>query len=131
VRKVGASAEVPAEAPYLIGNRGTPYTNAYATHTQTRRWSRRRSIVIAFPISDLAGCLADVLTLPKFPHVGSRVVYLVRAKGSEVATQVMAAERIDEEDRRGRHECYNATARAAGFIKDAFDREQADRKPAA
>jgi hypothetical protein len=41
----------------------------------------------------------------------------------------MAAERIDEEDRRGRHECCNATARALGFIKDAFDREQADRTP--
>jgi hypothetical protein len=78
-----------------IGIRHTQ--NAYATFTQARRRSRKRSVIIALFVSELAGCLADVLTLPKFREVGSRVVYLVRAKGSEKAIEVMAAERIDEE----------------------------------
>jgi hypothetical protein len=46
-----------------------------------------------------------------------------------MATEVMASERIDEEGQRGRYECYDATARAAGFVRDAFDRERADRRP--
>jgi hypothetical protein len=46
-----------------------------------------------------------------------------------MATEVMASERIEDEDRRGRQECYGATARAAGFIKEAFERERADRTP--
>jgi hypothetical protein len=46
-----------------------------------------------------------------------------------MATEVMASERIEDEDKRGRHECYNATARAAGFVKEAFERERADRQP--
>jgi hypothetical protein len=46
-----------------------------------------------------------------------------------MATEVMASERIEEEGRRGRYECYDATARSAGFIQDAFEKERADRKP--
>jgi hypothetical protein len=46
-----------------------------------------------------------------------------------MATEVMASERIEDEDRRGRRECYDATARAAGFVRDAFEKERADRKP--
>lgn len=48
-----------------------------------------------------------------------------------MATEVMASERIDEEGQRGRYECYDATARAAGFVRDAFERERADRRPRA
>lgn len=46
-----------------------------------------------------------------------------------MATEVMASERIEEQGQRGRHQCYDATARAAGFVKDAFEKERADRKP--
>lgn len=46
-----------------------------------------------------------------------------------MATEVMASERIeDDAECRGRHRCYDATARSASFIKDAFDREREDRK---
>lgn len=41
---------------------------------------------------------------------------------------LMASERMEEEDRRGRHPCYTATARTASFVKDTFDRERADRQ---
>jgi hypothetical protein len=44
---------------------------------------------------------------------------------------VMVSERTVEEGQCGRHECYRATARAAGFVKDAFERKRADRKPRA
>lgn len=46
-----------------------------------------------------------------------------------MATEVMASERIEDDPAcNGRHQCYDATARSASFIKDAFERERADRK---
>lgn len=49
-----------------------------------------------------------------------------------MATEVMASERIeDDPDCKGRYRCYDATARAASFVKDAFEKERADRKPSA
>lgn len=46
-----------------------------------------------------------------------------------MATEVMASERIEDDPQcKGRHDCYDATARSASFIKDAFDKERADRK---
>jgi hypothetical protein len=48
-----------------------------------------------------------------------------------MATEVMASERIEDEGQRGRYECYGATARAAGFVKEAFEKERADRNPKA
>jgi hypothetical protein len=48
VRKIGASAEVPAEAPYLKGNRGTPYTkrirNAYSNPPMEREALHRNCL---------------------------------------------------------------------------------------
>lgn len=45
-----------------------------------------------------------------------------------MATEVMASERIEDDPTcTGKFRCYNATARSASFIKDAFDRERADR----
>jgi hypothetical protein len=46
-----------------------------------------------------------------------------------MATEVMASERIeDDPECKGRYRCYDATARAASFVRDAFDREREDRK---
>ena len=43
--------------------------------------------------------------------------------------EVMPSERIEEEDKRRRHQCYEATARAAGVVRDAFEKERAGGKP--
>ena len=49
-----------------------------------------------------------------------------------MATEVMASERIEADpDIKGRYDCYDATARSASFIKDAFDKKGADRKRSA
>jgi hypothetical protein len=77
----------------------------------------------------LGGKVGDVKTARNLPANASlRDNLELKELVQTMATEVMASERIEDEDRRGRHECYDATARSAAFIKDAFDRERADRK---
>jgi len=45
-----------------------------------------------------------------------------------MAAEVLATDRIREEDRRGNAECEYATARSAGFIREAIDRDKKDRQ---
>ena len=52
-------------------------------------------------------------------------------KGRAVAAEVMVAGRIEDEDLQGHVEFFTATVRAASFIKEAFERESADRLPEA
>lgn len=76
----------------------------------------------------LGGKAVEVRRAMKLPTNGSiRDNLPLKELIQTMATEVMASERIEEEDKRGRSQCYAATARAASFIKEAFDREKADR----
>jgi hypothetical protein len=77
----------------------------------------------------LGGKASDVKEAMKLPANASiRDNLDLKSLVQTMATEVMASERIDDDpDCRGRHDCYDATARSASFIKDAFDRERADR----
>jgi hypothetical protein len=78
----------------------------------------------------LGGKAAEVRKNMKLPASASiRDNLDLKSLVQTMATEVMASERIEEDPEiKGRHACYDATARAASFIKDAFDKERADRK---
>lgn len=44
-----------------------------------------------------------------------------------IASEALATDRIEDENRRGDTECLEATSRSAGFIREAFERDRADR----
>jgi hypothetical protein len=66
----------------------------------------------------------------KLPSTGSiRDNLPLKSLVQTMATEIMASERIeDDPECRGAQNCYDATARAASFVKDAFDKEREDRK---
>lgn len=45
-----------------------------------------------------------------------------------MAAEALAADRIDEEDSYGNHECREATERSASFIREAIERDKQDRR---
>jgi hypothetical protein len=46
-----------------------------------------------------------------------------------MAAEVLATDRIKEEDRQGNAECEYASERSAGFIREAIERDKKDRQP--
>jgi hypothetical protein len=44
-----------------------------------------------------------------------------------IASEALATDRIEDENRRGDGECLEASRRSAGFIREAFERDRADR----
>lgn len=45
-----------------------------------------------------------------------------------MAAEVLAKDRIEEEDRHGNYECEKATSRSASFIREAIERDKSDRQ---
>ena len=77
----------------------------------------------------LGGKKAEVAKDRHLPSKNFRDHLTLEETIQTMGTEVMASGRIKDENSQGREECYDATARAAGFIKDAFEKERADRKP--
>jgi hypothetical protein len=44
-----------------------------------------------------------------------------------IASEALATDRVEDENRRGDRECLEASRRSAGFIREAFERDKADR----